>query len=331
MGATGLIRADRMKTGLRPVHPQSDLAGIADLIETCFTSTLDAAGRSAIQEMRTLSRTGPLLWLLARLSDVIPGVLDGFVWIEDARVVGNVSLSRTGYGDGWIIANVAVDPNYRRRGIARRLMVAALERVAQKGRFATLQVEANNPNAYALYDSLGFHTQRTFTRWRRPTFHYQPAHSPDRLALRRIKRREAGRLLELAVRVRPDDKGGLGWLRPTTVRAMRPPRWPGMDLLWKGSRRDFWGLPGEDGALAAALITEMRLGLSTSLFDLLVAPERVGTVEEALVGEAITRLGGRVTPLVTEHPADDTATNEALQRYYFRPERTLIHMLWMPD
>lgn len=330
MSATGLIRTDRVANGMRPVNPRRDLLPVADLIETCFATTLDAAGRSAIQEMRALSRTGPLLWLVSRVSAAIPGVLDGFVWLDQGRLVGNVSLSRAGYGDGWVIANVAVHPDFRRRGIARQLMTAALDRVAESGGFAALQVEASNTGARQLYDSLGFTAQRTFTRWRRPTFHLQGALSDSGPSMRRMTRAETGQLLALVARVRPNERGGIGWLRPLTRRALTPSRWPALDMLWRGTRRDHWVVSDEAGGFAAALITELRLGSSAGLFEFFVTPERAGILEEALIAEVVRRLGGRITPLVTDHPADDQAANDALRAHYFRPERTLVHMLWTP-
>ncbi|MBN1967419.1 MAG: GNAT family N-acetyltransferase, partial [Anaerolineae bacterium] len=214
MAAAGLASASTPFSGLRPIHVRRDLGAVADLIEFCFAPTLDAAGRSAIQEMRMISRSGPLLWTLGRLSSVVPGLMQGFVWIEQGRLVGNVSLAPAGYGGGWLIANVAVHPDYRRRGIARRLMAASMDLIAQRGAFAVLQVEADNSGAYALYEGLGFHELRTFTRWRRATHHVIPPALPESLPLRQLTPRDGDRLAALAELVRPDHRGGIGWLRP---------------------------------------------------------------------------------------------------------------------
>ncbi len=73
-------------SGLRPTDLRVDLAGIAALMEQCFGATLDAAGRGAIQEMRLLSKAGPLLWIMG---GAMRGPLWnlGFVWVEDGRIV----------------------------------------------------------------------------------------------------------------------------------------------------------------------------------------------------------------------------------------------------
>ena len=55
------------------------------------------------------------------------------------------------------ITNLAVHPAWRRRGVARRLLAAALaEGVARGVTLAFLEVRPSNTHALALYESLGF-------------------------------------------------------------------------------------------------------------------------------------------------------------------------------
>ncbi|MBN2305038.1 MAG: GNAT family N-acetyltransferase [Anaerolineae bacterium] len=324
MAAARVVPAQRSFSGLRPFNARRDLGDVADLIETCFAATLDARGRAAIQEMRLLHRIGPLGWLVGRLSRAIPP-LGGFVWVESGQVVGNVSTTPTGGGRGWIIANVAVYPAYRRQGIARQLMRAALDWTAQNGRFAVLQVEADNGAARALYEDLGFRELRTFTRWRRAAHYRQP--EPESLRLQPVTWRDRAGLVALAEQVRPNDRGGMGWLRPTRQRDLRPVWGGGLGQLLGGQQTGYWIVPGPDqGEPAAALRIERRAGGLTTVFDLLVRPDRQGQIEPALVNALVYRWGARRHPLVTEHPADDWAASAAFEQHYFRPERTLVHM-----
>lgn len=63
----------------------------------------------------------------------------------------------TSLGPGTVhIAQLAVDPSARRRGVARRLVTAALGRARDEYDRATLLVSAANHAAGALYESLGF-------------------------------------------------------------------------------------------------------------------------------------------------------------------------------
>jgi ribosomal-protein-alanine N-acetyltransferase len=63
----------------------------------------------------------------------------------------------------WIVAdemhilNLAVSPEFRRKGIARKLVLAALKRAHEKGaRRAFLEVRMSNAAAQKLYSNLGF-------------------------------------------------------------------------------------------------------------------------------------------------------------------------------
>ena len=85
--------------------------------------------------------TNPLsLWLVA---------------LEGDRVTGYVgSQSVMGESD---MMNVAVHPDYRRRGIAEQLCLGLVEALKEKGNHClTLEVRASNDPAKALYEKLGF-------------------------------------------------------------------------------------------------------------------------------------------------------------------------------
>jgi ribosomal protein S18 acetylase RimI-like enzyme len=83
----------------------------------------------------------------------------GFFFVAecDGQLVGTVvgSLER---GWGWL-QRVAVHPDYRRRGIARRLMQEAEQAHAALGAYRTvLLTHRDNTAAQALYQSLGYET-----------------------------------------------------------------------------------------------------------------------------------------------------------------------------
>ena len=77
------------------------------------------------------------------------------VAVEDDRVVGYIG-SQTSI-DETDVMNVAVHPDYRRRGIAEELIVNLVEELKKKGSHALmLEVRASNAPAIALYEKLGF-------------------------------------------------------------------------------------------------------------------------------------------------------------------------------
>src|SRR5215813_306997 len=71
------------------------------------------------------------------------------------RVVGYLCFWEIGHEIH--ITNLAVHPEWRRRGVARRLLATALAEGASRGVvLAFLEVRPTNTRALALYDSLGF-------------------------------------------------------------------------------------------------------------------------------------------------------------------------------
>lgn len=73
--------------------------------------------------------------------------------LDGTTVVGYLGCHHV--ADEGFIANVAVHPNHRRHGIARKLVTAAIEQGYSLSRL-TLEVRASNAAAIALYESLGF-------------------------------------------------------------------------------------------------------------------------------------------------------------------------------
>ena len=131
MSAQALTVEKAHAAHLRPFDIRSDLSAVADLVELCFKDSLDADGRLYIRQMRRTAKSGHLLNLAAAAggsSNTPPG---GYVWVEADRLVGNLSLIPV-FSQGvtrYLIANVAVHPDFRRKGIARALTQAALEKV----------------------------------------------------------------------------------------------------------------------------------------------------------------------------------------------------------
>jgi ribosomal protein S18 acetylase RimI-like enzyme len=149
---------EKFVTGIRPFDIGSDLRPVAELIADAFAHELDPRGNAALREMRIMSHVGGFLKLLNRGTGEFDDVFGGFVWVEEGKVVGNVTVQRADRaGSRWQIANVAVAPAYRGRGISRRLMNQALDHIRENhGQWAVLQVYEKNGIARNLYDRLGF-------------------------------------------------------------------------------------------------------------------------------------------------------------------------------
>jgi ribosomal protein S18 acetylase RimI-like enzyme len=153
---------------LRPLEVRHDLGRVADLVEYCFADTLDVDGRRYIQQMRAVEQNPSTLSWVNTLSERVSLPISGFVWEEDGKIVGNLTLipyhvRGVRY---YLIANVAVHPDYRRRGIGFRLTNRALEQSRQQNIPATwLHVREENAGAIQLYRSLGFKERASRTTW----------------------------------------------------------------------------------------------------------------------------------------------------------------------
>ena len=150
---------EKSHPNLRPLNVLRDLPGVADLIELCFSSTMDSDGQRYIQDMRRAGRDASFLSWATRAAESTSLPLTGYVWEENGKIVGNVSLVpfRQNRRRVYLVANVATHPDYRRRGVARRLLVQALADARQRGaRLAMLEVRRSNLAAQKLYESFGF-------------------------------------------------------------------------------------------------------------------------------------------------------------------------------
>ena len=88
---------------------------------------------------------------LAKPSSICLGAVDA----EKEELVGYLIISR--YVDAWHVMNIAIAPEYRRRGIARSLMERLFEVTARDARRGyTLEVRVSNEAAIRLYEELGF-------------------------------------------------------------------------------------------------------------------------------------------------------------------------------
>jgi GNAT superfamily N-acetyltransferase len=153
---------------LRPLNVRQDLSAVADLIELCFAHQMDADGRDYIRHLRQASQDFHYLKWMPGAAERVSIPLHGYIWEEDGKLVGNLTLIPFFWHAKWLylIANVAVHPDYRQRGIARYLTQRALDHIRDHGADAAwLQVRDDNPIAYNLYLSLGFIERARRTTW----------------------------------------------------------------------------------------------------------------------------------------------------------------------
>ena len=148
---------------LRQLNIMRDLPKVADLVELCFKHNMDSEGKSYVQQMRRASKNSSFLsWA----STSMP--LHGYVWEEEKKIIGNISIIpfREKGKTVFLLANVAVHPDHRRKGIAKALtekgVMYARNRAAES---IWVHVEEENLGAVKLYENLGFQTRLRRTTW----------------------------------------------------------------------------------------------------------------------------------------------------------------------
>jgi len=319
------LRSNLRQHGPRPLNPMRDLGAVADLLEAVFGRNLDASGRRMIREARMMSRIGPLLYLLSPFSQASAGLNPGLVWEEDDKIVGNVTIMPSQNRSGrWQMANVAVHPDYRRRGIATRLLDATIEHVRQRnGCSVSLQVKGDSTGV-ALYEQLGFQSLGAVTRWQLTGRLQLDQILAQSRPLRKARRDDWTAIWRLFCSASPAARG---WPEPLSEKDFRPNirRWAA-DLL-AGHLVKRWVSPG---ATAAGLDGYVELqtwpGAKTQL-TLRVRPEASGQLEGDLLVMALRHLSRRGYPeAVIDHPAGDVPAEGRLREAGFRPLRTLLLM-----
>ena len=78
--------------------------------------------------------------------------------IQAPALVGYLICAR--YDEVYHLMNIAVDPDRRRKGIARTLLEAMLDRAGHDANY-TLEVRVSNTGAIALYEQFGFRSVGT--------------------------------------------------------------------------------------------------------------------------------------------------------------------------
>lgn len=314
---------------MRSFDPRRDLGRVADLVEMCFAATLDQDGKRYLQQMRSAAGNPAYLRWAGATAERARMPLTGYVWEEDDQIIGNLTLIPY-YSLGkryYLIANVAVHPNHRRRGIALQLTHQALQHAFHRGAQAVwLHVRAENQGALALYQGVGF----TETA-RRTTWHWERYKSvSDSLPQKEYRSKEP--LIVLGARRTSDWVQQRSWLRqnyPTEISwhlslrmtAMQPGLWGFLYRTLSNYNLRHW-TARVDGRLAGVLSWQASYTYADNLW-LAARPGVDSEVIKELLMYACEQLSGR-RPLALDYPAD--LEKEALQKAGFNPHQTLIWM-----
>ena len=131
-------------------------AGAPSMTPSIEIRRLELRDLGAVEEIE--ERSYPTPWSrsmfageIAKPSSLCLGAFDS----ESGALAGYLIVSR--YVDAWHVMNVAVAPDYRRHGIAKRLLNELFALTDEDGRRGyTLEVRVSNADAIRLYEQMGF-------------------------------------------------------------------------------------------------------------------------------------------------------------------------------
>jgi ribosomal protein S18 acetylase RimI-like enzyme len=305
---------------LRRLDMRGDLAKVADLVELCFYDTLDPEGKQYLKEMRRAAQNASVLGWASSLIEEAPMPPSGYVWEEDGRLVGNLSLIPI-HVQGkrcYMIANVATHPEYRGRGIARALTVSALEYARSRNSACVwLQVRDDNPSAIHIYETAGFNECLRRTSW------YSGPDLQKHLSIAGVKigKRRTDHWAyqqEWLKRIYPPE---LDWHIPWDWNLFRPNIWGKLYRFFNLEFPHHWSVE-YNGALKGTLTWKHTGGFTDPLW--MAVSEDVD--ESAILSLLLygRKKIGQARPLSLNYPAGMAA--DVLRQAGFYPHQTLIWM-----
>lgn len=312
---------DRQFPNIRPIEIRKDLSSIADLIERCFFETMDDEGKDYVRNVRQIARGLGGFYLEHTTPESSPLPFHGYVWIEDGKIIGNLTLIvvRRLSKHTYLIANVAVEPQHRGRGIAKALTERALQHVQENdGKKVLLQVRDDNPPAQHIYLSNGFSEDFRRTTW---VWKERPAMLADPVNDLRVTSRRKEEWTQERAWLEELYPKGVSWNLPYDINRLKPGFWTWLNVfLMGGSTRSWSARVG--GTLQGTAIHESGLE-SVDFVWLAGSPAYESLVIPKLL-QTVTRYTSSFRKLQINYPA--TRGESAFLAAGFRKLNTLIWM-----
>jgi GNAT superfamily N-acetyltransferase len=296
-------------------------------MERCFADTLDPDGQRYLQQMRSAANNPNYLRWAGMATEGGPLPVSGYVWEEDGGIVGNLTLipyynlSRRYF----LVANVAVHPDYRRRGIASSLTMKAVEHARQRGAQAVwLHVRDENDGAIRLYRSLAFEE-----RARRSTWLWEASQAGE---VTSASEAQAPAGISVVARRSGDWRNQRAWLSELypadlswhlslKMNALRPDLWGFFTRFLNDLQISQWSA-WQKGRLVGVLAWQTMMAYANSLW-LATTPEYEESAAAALL-QHIRQNPPNRRPLSLDFPAG--RASQAIQSAGFHLHQTLIWM-----
>ena len=311
------------REGLRPIDISRDVPQIVELLRLVFGEALEVDDSQLLGD----DVGAQVSSLFYRLNPATSRLGNGFVWLAEGRVVGNVTLLTTKAWDRYLVANVAVHPAFRRRGIARAMMQAATSHVKSRGgRAILLQVVKDNDSAIDLYRSLGYVAVGNMATWHSSVSRLRRLEDAEERTTIDIRPLPGRRWREAYVLDTACVPADLNWPEPLRPDAYRQTWWQRLGGALNSRVAETWATTDAADRLIGLIGISGEWGRS-HLLTLRIHPDYAGQLERPLLAKAIRLLQQLPRRNVRiDHPDDDFITNELLGEANFSVQRILTHM-----
>lgn len=309
-----------------PVDVRYDLNAVVYIIETCFGGSMDDDGREYVRQLR---RSAEVAGSISYLLDMAEGSLQpmqGLLWVDDGKATGNLTMIplRKQNEPVVLIANVAVLPEFRQRGIGELLTLAAIKTIRESSvNSIWLQVRDDNPAAEGLYRKLGFVERARRTIWHHYRQDIKPA-VPRDMSITPVFPSEWDEQLALLKVIYPDQ---VSWNLQMNVEKFKPNLFAQFSRMITGTQVRSWAVRDNARIIGTATWDATR----TMADNIWLGAEEInaGMVLRRLL-PYLLEVNPRAKPQAVNLPAGLAET--AMLQSGFRKHYTLIWMeLANPD
>jgi ribosomal protein S18 acetylase RimI-like enzyme len=307
-------------SGPRPININKDIPQVMKLLELCFGAAIYGTGQQVFNNSRRQSSA--LMW---RISPAATQLSLGYVWEENGRIIGNVTVLTTRNPGRYLVVNVAVHPEHRKQGIAKALMETVAKMVkSRNGREILLQVVKTNDAANYLYESLNYTNLGTMVAWYASLSRLRQIHPSDNA--HDIRELSASEWQTAYYLDRAALNADLNWPEPPAKDMYKTNLWRTIGNFINGRQIETWVTHDQQDQLngLSGIVTEWG---RTHHGSVRIHPDWRGELERPLFAKLVRRL--QYLPrrnIRIDHPESDELMTSLLKEANFQPQRYLTHM-----
>jgi len=332
---TVTTKLDNSGLKMRAWDFEKDHEKVIKLLDIVFEKELESKGMSAKVVFDEFKSIRPLLNFLGIFSKKYKHSMDGFVFENEEGVI--VSSVTIGYSIfHWEVAMVATHPDYRRRGLAKKLVTAAIDHAKQLGaKLCVLEVLDENEPAYNLYRSLGFVHFDSVTRQKldfNDLSKIPEVKLPEGYKLRKSDRSKKSNQAkyDLDLRVTPENVQGFHpvdkrkYFKPLLIRMIRPIA----KLLLKFKHHD-WLTYNEETLVGYVSVSPSQKEGSPHRIEMMLDPAHNQVLSEPIISHSLLTLKKNTTieaNIIVEFRTSETKQLVTSRKYGFVDIETM-HLL----